>query len=100
MSREEMLKKLQSIPEPLFRLHIFSDGVVCEYMCAKGMGSFEVVDWQDLAEVNSDHADSFWEDMEDCVLQEYVELLEDEDCYAPYQSVLADIEDVSGPFES
>ena len=76
MSRDEMLKTVQSIKEPLVHLTAFGDGVVCDYITPKGCGGFELFDWGDLRSYDYDFPDETWEGLDDTVIQDWVTRLE------------------------
>ena len=79
MNREEMLKKLQTISEPLVALTAFSDGVICDYVSSNGCGEFELCDWSDLDEYCYDIPHQTWDEMSDDVLAELITRIEDEE---------------------
>lgn len=72
MTRDEMLKTLKSIKEPLVELTYFCDGVTCEYMNSKGCDGFELLDWSDLDIHDYNSSCETWDEMDDNALREWI----------------------------
>lgn len=89
MTRNKMLRKLESIQEPLLSLTGFTDGLVCDYMTAQGCSSFELLDWDDLEIHDYDTPDLPWEDMADSEMEEWIERLES-GAYTHLKDLLSD----------
>jgi len=89
MNRDVMLRRFNTIENPLVSLTAFSDGVICDYVSRYGCGGFELFDWGDLDSYNYDSPDRTWDQIGDEELEEWIGRLDSGD-FHPLSSISAD----------